>query len=121
MVKTSCQCGAVVIEVAAAPSKVTDCNCSICRRLGALWAYYLADEVDIHSAADATLAYVWGDRMLAFHTCRTCGCTTHWSGLYANPRGRMAINARLLEPGELAKLTVRKFDGAETWTFLDAS
>ena len=39
MIAGSCHCGAVKIAVAEAPATVTSCNCSICRRLGTLWAY----------------------------------------------------------------------------------
>src|SRR5690606_27848108 len=41
----SCHCGAVQFELAHAPETVTECNCSFCRRVGVLWAYYTADEV----------------------------------------------------------------------------
>ncbi|HEY5072454.1 MAG TPA: hypothetical protein VII63_10535 [Caulobacteraceae bacterium] len=78
MIEAECHCGAVRIEIAEAPSQLTDCNCSICRRLGVHWAYYAPREVTLIAASDATAAYVRGDRTLAFHHCRTCGCTTHW-------------------------------------------
>ena len=35
----SCHCGAVRIEVQRAPRTLTGCNCSVCRRHGALWAH----------------------------------------------------------------------------------
>ena len=41
----TCHCGAVRIRVRQAPRTVTSCNCSICRRYGALWAYYQASSV----------------------------------------------------------------------------
>lgn len=40
MIRTSCHCGAVGFEIETAPTEVTECNCSICRRYGVLWAYY---------------------------------------------------------------------------------
>jgi hypothetical protein len=40
MIEASCHCGAVKLEIQSAPNGVTDCNCSICRRYGVLWAYY---------------------------------------------------------------------------------
>jgi len=43
MITGSCHCGAVHIAVAEAPASVKSCNCSICRRLGTLWAYYRPD------------------------------------------------------------------------------
>ena len=40
MIRASCHCGAVVMEADSQPRSVTACNCSICRRYAALWAYY---------------------------------------------------------------------------------
>ncbi len=39
MIRVACHCGAVRLSVEPAPRWVLDCNCSICRRYGALWAY----------------------------------------------------------------------------------
>ena len=45
MLFATCHCGAVGVEIPGPPQAVTNCNCSICRRLGALWAYYPAGQV----------------------------------------------------------------------------
>jgi len=37
----SCHCGAVQLEIPSAPDHLTNCNCSICWRYGALWAYFV--------------------------------------------------------------------------------
>ena len=110
MLEGSCHCGAVRLRVPAAPDTVTDCNCSICRRLGALWAYYASGDVSIGPIADTT-AYVWGDRTLSIHHCNTCGCTTHWQGLgdYAD---RVGVNARLFNPAFWQGAATRKLDRA---------
>jgi hypothetical protein len=119
MIEATCHCGAVRFQIAQAPETVTDCNCSICRRTGALWAYYDPAQVVI-TASEADLGgYVWGDRMLTLHHCHTCGCTTHWSPLNETPR--MGINARLMAPEVLAAAKVRRLDGADTWTYFDDS
>jgi hypothetical protein len=76
-------------------------------------------EVTIECSDDATLAYVWGDKTLAFYTCRTCGCTTHWLSLRPDEISRMAVNCRMAAPEETAEIRARHFDGAETWTYLD--
>jgi hypothetical protein len=119
MIEASCHCGAVRLEIAQAPQSVTDCNCSICRRLGVLWAYYRPDEVAIVAGPGAATPYVWGDRMLAFHHCGVCGCATHWERLDKTKADRMGINARLLDPAVLAAARVRRLDGADTWTYFD--
>ncbi|HEX7035853.1 MAG TPA: GFA family protein [Pseudomonadales bacterium] len=99
----SCHCGTVRFEVAAPPTRAGECNCSICWKLGTLWSYYHPRDVRFLSGLDQTLAYVWGDRTLSFHTCRTCGCTTHWQALDPARAERMGVNARLLPvfPGDV--------------------
>lgn len=103
MIEASCHCGAVRFAVEAAPAEVNDCTCSICRRLGTLWAYYEAPQVRFAEGNGPTDTYVWNKRVLAFHRCRGCGCVTHWRA--TDPvwaEGRMGVNARLFEPSVLA-------------------
>jgi len=109
MIEASCHCGAVTIEVEAAPETVTDCNCSICRRYGVLWAYCSPKAVRV--SPGATDIYMWDDRSIEFHRCTTCGCVTHWSPVDKSV-DRMGVNARLMAPEVLARATIRKFDGA---------
>lgn len=116
-IDASCHCGAVHLEVEMPPEALTDCNCSICRRYGVLWAYYLPKEVRIVPAAGATDTYFWGDRSIEFHRCKTCGCVTHWAAIDAQS-DRMGINARLMHPDVLRPLRIRKLDGAVTGKYL---
>jgi hypothetical protein len=81
MVEASCHCGAVRLECNAAPETVTDCNCSICRRYGVLWAYYSPAQVRLVAPNGATESYTWGKHSLEFHRCRACGCVTHWAAM----------------------------------------
>jgi hypothetical protein len=116
-VEGSCHCGAVKLAIATAPTQVTSCNCSICHRLGTLWAYYNPADVRI---TGATATYRWGDKTIDFHHCPACGCTTHWSPLDNREADRMGINARLLAPEVLAAARVRRLDGAsDNWKYLD--
>ncbi|MFQ6547196.1 GFA family protein [Aestuariibius sp. 2305UL40-4] len=101
------------------PEWMTECNCSLCRRIGAQWVHSEAQHLTIDAAQDATLRYVQGDATLELHTCRTCGCTTHWLSLGTEPSRRVAINTRLAEPEAVSGLPVRHFDGADSWRFLD--
>jgi hypothetical protein len=116
MVESSCHCGAVRLEIDSAPETVTDCNCSICRRYGVLWAYYSPRAVRIAPAP--TDIYMWDDRAIEFHRCRNCGCVTHWAPV-DKTRDRMGVNARLMAPEVLAQARVRRLDGAVTETYLD--
>ena len=117
MVSCSCHCGAVVLEIEEAPSEVTECNCSICRRYGVLWAYYAPRQVRISRPAP-TDTYLWDDRAVAFHRCRACGCVTHWAAV--DPAmGRMGVNARLMPPEAVVQARLRHLDGAVTGRYLD--
>ncbi len=111
MVEASCHCGAVRLEVDVAPSEVKDCNCSICRRYGVLWAYYSPRHVRLMPPEGATDIYRWGDKSIEFHRCRHCGCITHWAPA-DRTYDRMGINARLLAPEVLARAKMLPFDGA---------
>jgi hypothetical protein len=116
--EATCHCGAVRFEVARAPVNVYDCNCSICRRLGTLWAYYSPDDVRFDSGPDATFAYLWGDRRIEFHTCRACGCTTHWqAAAHPDAARKMGVNARLMDELDRSAVYVRQLDCAETGVF----
>lgn len=111
--EASCHCGAVKFTLSRPPVDLGSCNCSICRRLGALWGYYTQSEIEQHFDEDATSTYIQGDKCLAMHTCRTCGCTTHWSGVGDESEDpRLAVNCRLMEPEDLKDIPIRKIDGA---------
>jgi hypothetical protein len=130
----SCHCGTVRIAVPSAPEWVASCNCSICRRTGALVAYYRPAEVLVEGE---TATYITGDRFIRFHHCLVCACHTHWSANSEALTGelpddvravlaeRMGINARLLDGFEVREgphgpvpclggvaLEVRFFDNA---------
>lgn len=115
----SCHCGAVSFQLNINPEWLTECNCSICRRIGGLWAHAETRDVRINCDENATISYVWGDKSIAFKSCSRCGCTTHWENLQAEQSARMAVNMRMADPAEIAGIPVRHFDGADSWTWLD--
>jgi hypothetical protein len=117
MIHASCHCGAVALEIALPPTEVTDCNCSICRRYGVLWAYYSPTQVRL-AASTPTDTYIWDDKSIRFHRCRTCGCVSHWSAVDPTV-DRMGVNARLMDPDLVARARVRHLDGAVTEKYLD--
>jgi hypothetical protein len=119
MLESTCHCGAVRIEVPRKPRRLTNCNCSICRRYGTLWAYYKRAEVRILAEPGSTSRYSWGDKRLSFVRCNTCGCITHWEPVEVKVDSRMGVNARNFEPSTIEGIRVRRLDGASTWKFLD--
>lgn len=111
MLEGACHCGAVTWTLEVGPDAATACNCSVCRRYGALWAYgYQGEGVRL---TGAIRQYSWGDRSLAFGFCGDCGCVVCWQALAPNAQGRLriAVNLRMAEPDEVADIPIRHFDG----------
>ena len=117
MLKATCHCGAVAVSIPRAPERVTNCNCSICRRYGTLWGYFAESEVRVEAAPGALDEYVWGRRHLAFVRCARCGCVVRWRGL--SPEiAKTGVNIRLFEPEVIGPVRIRLLDGAETDEFV---
>jgi hypothetical protein len=117
VVQASCHCGAITLKADVVPTEITDCNCSICRRYGVLWAYYSPKQVRF-TRPGATDIYMWDDRSIEFHRCRVCGCVTHWSAVDPSV-DRMGVNARLMEPAVICHARVRFLDGAVTEKYIN--
>lgn len=114
MLTGQCLCGAVRWEFDPVPEGATACNCTACRRYGALWIYGHADE-DVR-VFGTTQTFIRG-KALSFNFCPNCGCVTHWRGLRleADGRRRMAVNVRLAEPDTVASIPIDHFDGLDTF------
>ena len=121
---TSCHCGAVRILMSRPVRQLTRCNCSLCRRYGALWAYQQRKAIAV-TAKEANLrAYRWGSEELEFFFCTACGCVTHYHHAERRPDGSdmSAVNMRNVDdPARIAQLPIRLLDGAGTWTVLERS
>jgi hypothetical protein len=119
VIEATCHCGAVRIRVPALPDYVIDCNCSICRLNGALWALYPCGSIEIAAEPRSITEYVWGPGTIRTMHCRICGSTTHWLPLNVPSDGNGGVNARLFDASLVQGLNIRRFDGADTWTYLD--
>ena len=118
-IKGSCHCGAVKFTYSGTPSRLVSCNCSICRRYRTLWVHGDDTNITLNHSADGLIDYIWGDEELAFHSCRNCGCTTHWKAVSSDSPVRIAVNMAMADPQDIAEIPVRHFDGADSWEFLD--
>lgn len=120
MIQSSCHCGKLKLEIEAElPEKLTSCNCSVCHRYGSLWAYYHPDKVKVVAQESDLDSYSWGDKSLAFVRCKNCGVLSHWKSLDPSQTERMGVNTRLFENVDLSEIQIRRFDGADSWTYLD--
>ena len=119
MITATCHCGNIRIETSRKPSVMRECNCSICRRYGAIWAYYSRKTVKISSKPGTTSAYLWRDRVIEFYHCNVCGCITHYEGADKREGSRVAVNARMLPPEIISDIPIKLFDGADTWKYIE--
>ena len=72
--KGSCHCGAVRFEVRTALTPAGRCNCSLCRRKGALMTpLFPAEEIKILSGRDALTLYQFNTRTAKHYFCKHCG------------------------------------------------
>lgn len=109
----SCLCGAVHWRFLGEIPDATICNCTACRRYGALWAYdYDGHGIHIADPDGMLTPYVRG-RALSFNFCRTYGNLVSWRGLtpLADGRTRIAVNLRLAEPDAVARIPLQRFEG----------
>ena len=122
MLTGSCHCGACTWTLEGDPGPVTACNCTLCRRYGALWAYDYEDERIRLAGPTAAYARRRDDPALEIRFCPTCAGVLAWRGLRLEPDGRrrVAVNVRLAEPGAVAALSIDHFDGLDTFDDLPA-
>jgi hypothetical protein len=115
----TCHCGAIRIHVPRISRTLTSCNCSICRRYGALWAYYAASVVKIDAPKSALSKYSWNRKIRAYCRCKNCGCVTHYEYRKKRRNPTVAVNAANFELAALMGVRIRHLDGASSWKFLD--
>jgi hypothetical protein len=119
MLAGSCHCQAVRIEIPRRPRTLTNCNCSICRRYGVLWAYFRAADVRVVADPEATVSYAWGRKALRFVRCARCGCVVRWERVAPRKVPYVGVNARNFDPADIGPARIRLLDGAGSWKYLD--
>ena len=77
--RLTCHCGAVELEVTLTDGLATArrCDCSFCRRRGAVAVSAPLDGVRVVQGEDALRLYTWGTRTAQHYFCGTCGVYTH--------------------------------------------
>ena len=119
MIRAACHCGAVRFEIDEPPQWVLDCNCTLCRRYGALCTYFRGAEGQakllMTPEPGTTDTYLWGDREIAFHRCKTCGCVTHIAG--ADSGQIFGVNARMMAGLDPSTVVVRRIDNSHSGFF----
>jgi len=119
VIEGSCHCGAARWTLKGDPGSITACNCTLCRRYGALWAYdYEDDRIEILGGPLSSYTRIGkADPALEIRFCPTCACVLSWRGLRIDEEGRrrVAVNVRLANPEAVAALSIDHFDGLDTF------
>jgi len=79
----------------------------------------IAISVVISGHPEHTTEYVWGPKTIKTIRCNGCGGVTHWEPIESQQQMQIGVNMRNFEPRELDNIRIRRFDGADTWSFLD--
>lgn len=77
--EASCHCGAVRLRLTLPNGlqKLRRCNCSLCRRKGAVVASVLVEDLEVIAGEDNLSLYQFGTMTAKHYFCRTCGIYTH--------------------------------------------
>jgi hypothetical protein len=111
----SCHCGRIVFELDSDAEHIKtamDCNCSLCRRRGALWHAASDQDLRILDGASELTEYRFLTETATHLFCQHCGIHP-----FARPRlapTRWVINLRCIDEIALPSLRVLPFDG-EHW------
>jgi hypothetical protein len=107
----SCHCGKVRYEVTADLAQVLACNCTICRKRGALWTYVEPAQFKLLAGADELVDYQFNKKIIHHLFCRTCGVSSFARGQGADGSEGIGINVRCLDDVDPASLETVAFDG----------
>ena len=106
----SCHCERVRFEVDARPTRLSQCNCSMCARKGAL--YVPVSEISalrVVAGESELTAYRFNTQTATHYFCRHCGIHP-FHRPRVNPKG-WSVNARCLADFDIASLPLTQFDG----------
>ena len=88
MKKLTCHCGTVEAEINVSDKleKVLRCNCSICKRKGAIMSMVKNEDFKIIRGKDKLKLYQFHSKVAKHYFCSNCGIYTHH-----NPRSNPAM------------------------------
>ena len=107
----SCHCGKVRFEVDADLDHVRSCDCSICRRRGALLHRVGSDAFRLLTPIEELSVYQWNTRIAQDYFCPVCGILP-----FRRPRTApdlWSVNVRCLIDVDLARVPIKHVHGSK--------
>ena len=110
--KGGCHCGAVRFEVIApANIHVSECNCSMCGKVGFLHLIVPAQQFKLLSGGESITTYTFNTGVAKHFFCSVCGVKSFYIPR-SHPDG-FSVNARCLDEGSIESMSVSPFDGRD--------
>jgi hypothetical protein len=115
MLKLHCLGGQIRIQTLKRPDFINECNCTLCGKTGACWAYFQPSDIVIEGT---TKGYSRGDKedpAAEVQFCANCGSTTHFiltaSAISKFGNVQLGVNMRLADEKDLAGIELRYPNG----------
>ncbi|MGO9945899.1 MAG: GFA family protein [Steroidobacteraceae bacterium] len=107
-----CHCGRVRFEVVAPASiTVSDCDCSICSKVGYLHLIVPKERFKLLSGGDALTTYTFNTGVAKHFFCSICGVKSFYVPR-SHPDG-ISVNARCIDAGSIESMSIQPFNGRE--------
>ena len=106
----SCHCGKVRFEVAMNLDHVRVCDCTVCKKRGALNHRVEEKDIQIFTPLDELIQYKWHTMTATDYFCPVCGILP-----FRHPRDKpelWTVNVRCLDGVDLASIPVRQVYGS---------
>jgi hypothetical protein len=107
----SCHCGAVAYTVELDTDQALKCNCSICSKLGAVWAFAPKAKFTLAEGAGEQGDYQFYKKNLHHRFCTECGVEAYAEGTGPDGSPMVGINLRCVEGIDVDSLSPRAWDG----------
>lgn len=107
-----CHCGAVRFSVKTQGEKLTDCNCSICRKKGFLHLIVTKDKFNLIQGEDVLKTYKFNTGIAQHKFCGVCGIHSFYI-----PRSHpdcIDVNVHCLDENVIDNFEIVAFDG-QNW------
>jgi hypothetical protein len=108
----SCHCGRIAFTLEGEVGDVIDCNCSMCRRKGALLAAFPREALSLKTPEADMGTYKFNKHLIDHHFCLTCGISPFSEGKGRDGKAMTMVNVRCLPDVDLSGLKVIAYDGA---------
>lgn len=115
MLELSCLCGRVHVKILKRPAFINACNCTLCSKSGARWAYFHPSDVAVAGATKGYSRQDKDDPAAEIQFCENCGSTTHFiltaSAMTKFGNVQVGVNMCLADEKDLDGIELRYPDG----------